>query len=261
MQPSDNGQQQSQLPYGQRPRTPHQPTPSRPGTPSPPMPQYYPRPQSPPILCPVPTGPYPALRPPFANYQRPGTPGPGGGSSGRYHNHPVAAPNTAQPQAHPRYPPEMNQYPPSRNRDSGEQQFIPTPSQAMEYRQYTDTSRQSNRRSGSVSSPLNPGYNHPSSSTATHFPPAVPPSQHYPSQYASTSAVSANYTSTSAGDRFVCSQCDASFSRPHDRRRHYETQHLESPPVHRCRYCQKEFTRADSLKRHLNNGCEPKDDN
>jgi hypothetical protein len=152
----------------------------------------------------------------------------------------------------------MNQYAPSHSRDSGAAQFIPTPSQAMEYRQHADSTRR-HRHSGSVSSLLSPGYNAPSF-TATQFPP-VPASQHYPSQYASTSTASTNYASTSTtGDRFICTQCDASFSRSHDRKRHYETQHLESPPVHRCQYCRREFTRGDSLKRHLDHGCDGKDD-
>jgi hypothetical protein len=200
------------------------------------------------LSCPAADAAYPQ---PFADYQRPGTPG-AQGSSMRYQHHPSAAGNIAQSQslAHPGYP---HQY---THRDSGAQSFIPTPSQAMEYRQYAD--RQSHRRSGSVSSPLNPGYNHPSPA-ATQHPPVVPPSQHYPSQYASTSAAAMNYAST--GDRSVCHECDASFSRPHDLRRHFETQHLESPPIHRCQHCQKEFSRSDSLKRHLDKRCETRDNN
>jgi hypothetical protein len=199
-----------------------------------------------------------AHRPPFTNDQRPGTPG--GGSSRVYQYPPVATPSTSQAHlhAHPGYPAQMNQYAPSPTRDPGVPQFIPTPSQAMEYRQHADTSRQSHRRTGSVSSPLNPGYN-PSPPIATQIPPGVPPSQHYPTQYASTSAVPVNYPSTSTGDRFVCSQCGATFSRAHDRKRHYETQHLESPPVHRCQHCLKEFSRGDSLKRHLDKGCDARD--
>jgi Zinc finger, C2H2 type len=194
---------------------------------------------------------------PFTN-ERPGTPGGVSTRSSQYP--PVAAPNTPQAQsyAHPGYPSQMNQYPPSHTRDPSAQQFIPTPSQALEYRHHADTSRQSHRRTGSVSSPLNPGYN-PSPPIATQIPPNVPLSQHYPTQYASTSAITPNYPSTTAGDRFVCSRCGATFSRAHDRKRHYETQHLESPPVHRCQHCQREFSRSDSLKRHLDKGCDSRD--
>ncbi|KAF9527320.1 hypothetical protein CPB83DRAFT_836689 [Crepidotus variabilis] len=70
----------------------------------------------------------------------------------------------------------------------------------------------------------------------------------------SNSPVSA--TSSPSGERFPCEKCGKTFSRSHDRKRHYETQHLPSPVIHRCGYCHKEFSRADSLKRHLDNGCD-----
>ena len=55
-------------------------------------------------------------------------------------------------------------------------------------------------------------------------------------------------------ERYACDKCDRTFSRPHDRKRHYESQHLQTS--HKCHYCRKEFSRADSLKRHLDNGCD-----
>ncbi|PCH36005.1 hypothetical protein WOLCODRAFT_166606 [Wolfiporia cocos MD-104 SS10] len=55
-------------------------------------------------------------------------------------------------------------------------------------------------------------------------------------------------------ERYPCDKCDRTFSRPHDRKRHYESQHMMTS--HMCKYCQKEFSRADSLKRHLDNGCD-----
>lgn len=70
-----------------------------------------------------------------------------------------------------------------------------------------------------------------------------------------TVASAASITSPT-GERFLCERCGKTFSRSHDRKRHYETQHLASPVIHRCRYCEKEFSRADSLKRHLDNGCD-----
>ena len=57
-------------------------------------------------------------------------------------------------------------------------------------------------------------------------------------------------------ERYPCGKCDKTFSRAHDRKRHYETQHSINPPVHKCQWCGKEFSRNDSLKRHLDNGCE-----
>jgi hypothetical protein len=91
------------------------------------------------------------------------------------------------------------------------------------------------------------------------------------SSSASTSPISA---SSPSGERFPCDKCGKTFSRSHDRRRHHETQHLTAPLIHRCRYCEKEFSRSvlqpctpkiprslihpfrtDSLKRHLDNGC------
>ncbi|KAI0338302.1 hypothetical protein BDW22DRAFT_1382629 [Trametopsis cervina] len=57
-------------------------------------------------------------------------------------------------------------------------------------------------------------------------------------------------------ERFPCERCDKTFSRAHDRKRHYESQHAARPVSHRCPYCRKEFSRADSMKRHVDNGCE-----
>ncbi|EMD33715.1 hypothetical protein CERSUDRAFT_87043 [Gelatoporia subvermispora B] len=61
--------------------------------------------------------------------------------------------------------------------------------------------------------------------------------------------------SASAGgeQRFPCSECERTFSRAHDRKRHYESQHLQTS--HNCQYCTKQFSRTDSLKRHIDNGC------
>jgi uncharacterized C2H2 Zn-finger protein len=63
-------------------------------------------------------------------------------------------------------------------------------------------------------------------------------------------------TQQQQGDRFLCEQCGRSFTRAHDRKRHFETHHLVNPTLHRCRNCDKSFSRSDSLKRHINNnGC------
>ena len=76
------------------------------------------------------------------------------------------------------------------------------------------------------------------------------------SQAARESPTSLSPSSTAQGDRFPCDKCDRSFTRAHDRKRHYETHHLSNPAVHRCRHCDKSFSRSDSLRRHMNNnGC------
>ena len=55
-------------------------------------------------------------------------------------------------------------------------------------------------------------------------------------------------------ERFFCEKCDKSFGRAHDKKRHYESAHLQTH--HECRFCHKCFSRNDSLKRHQDNGCE-----
>ncbi|KAL4245569.1 hypothetical protein ABKN59_009615 [Abortiporus biennis] len=57
-------------------------------------------------------------------------------------------------------------------------------------------------------------------------------------------------------ERYACTACSKTFSRAHDRKRHFETSHDPNPPNHRCHFCGKSFARADSLKRHLDNGCD-----
>jgi hypothetical protein len=57
---------------------------------------------------------------------------------------------------------------------------------------------------------------------------------------ASASPTSASFPS---GERYPCERCGKTFSRAHDRKRHHETQHLPTPVIHRCRFCEKEFSR------------------
>jgi hypothetical protein len=52
----------------------------------------------------------------------------------------------------------------------------------------------------------------------------------------------------------ACDVCGATFTRPHNRKRHYESQH--SMIEHVCKYCRKSYTRVDSLKRHLDKPCD-----
>ncbi|KAI6037586.1 hypothetical protein EDC04DRAFT_2702174 [Pisolithus marmoratus] len=67
---------------------------------------------------------------------------------------------------------------------------------------------------------------------------------------------SQSHSSSASGERYPCDLCERTFTRSHDRRRHYETVHSAAPVLHKCRYCQKDFSRADSLKRHVDNGCD-----
>ncbi|KAI0743963.1 hypothetical protein C8Q80DRAFT_1122299 [Daedaleopsis nitida] len=55
-------------------------------------------------------------------------------------------------------------------------------------------------------------------------------------------------------ERFYCERCEKSFGRQHDKKRHFESTHLQQS--HACRFCTKTFSRNDSLKRHQDNGCD-----
>lgn len=143
-----------------------------------------------------------------------------------------------------------------------QQQFIPTPSQA--YQLYSSAGSPSSARSRSSVEP----YYHmsPNPQHVVHAPPAS--TTHVTGGRSSTAHGSGSYshhahTSThtgtialAAGERYPCDRCDRSFTRLHDRRRHYETVHSTSPVLHKCRFCRKDFSRADSLKRHVDNGCD-----
>ena len=67
-------------------------------------------------------------------------------------------------------------------------------------------------------------------------------------------AIPASSGSIAPQERFYCDKCDKSFGRAHDKKRHYESAHLQTH--HECRFCHKCFSRNDSLKRHQDNGCE-----
>lgn len=146
-----------------------------------------------------------------------------------------------------------------------QQQFIPTPSQAFQV--YSSAgSAASSARSRSTVEP----YYHmsPNPQHVVHAPPASThvtgttggrSSTAHGSGSHSHHAHAGTHTGTivvAAGERYPCDLCDRSFTRLHDRRRHYETVHATSPVLHKCRYCRKDFSRADSLKRHIDNGCD-----
>ncbi|KAF8629160.1 hypothetical protein AX17_005745 [Amanita inopinata Kibby_2008] len=119
------------------------------------------------------------------------------------------------------------------------QQFIPTPSELTQT--YADYSRH-------MSSPQPPS--HPEQYAASAEYTSSRGSQQ-PVRISTTSrprsgvgsAASPTSASSSSGERFPCEKCGKTFSRSHDRKRHHETQHLPTPVVHRCRYCEKEFSR------------------
>ncbi|KAL5528701.1 hypothetical protein ACEPAF_7838 [Sanghuangporus sanghuang] len=73
-----------------------------------------------------------------------------------------------------------------------------------------------------------------------------------------SSSPSQSSQSSSSSDRFPCPNCDKSFTRNFDRKRHMEIHMPGSAGNNRCRYCHKDYSRPDSLKRHLDNGCEKK---
>jgi len=88
-------------------------------------------------------------------------------------------------------------------------------------------------------------------------PPAVPgvfPSVNPPPFTRVPRSITAANPSTRTAIRFQCRTCGQTFSRDHDRKRHYESQHAENPPVYRCDSCHKDFARADSLRRHVRDG-------
>jgi len=61
-------------------------------------------------------------------------------------------------------------------------------------------------------------------------------------------------SSSSSPSPHACGVCGATFTRPHDRKRHYESQHTTIEHV--CQYCRKSYARVDSLKRHLDRPCD-----
>jgi DNA-directed RNA polymerase subunit RPC12/RpoP len=145
--------------------------------------------------------------------------------------------------------------------------FTHTPSQVAAYPNYhnpprpTTPSQHSQYPSGA--SPDHGNRGHPSTN-------ANAPRHSYSSPLTSTprpirhadSGSTSHYRSSSAtvaspvqGERYLCTTCHNTFSRAHDRKRHFDTHHRLDPVVHRCGRCSKEFSRGDSLKRHADNGC------
>ena len=144
---------------------------------------------------------------------------------------------------------------------SQQNQFIPTPSQA--YQVYSSVGPTPSARSRAAIEPYYHMSPNPQHAVHPHAVPmahgaggrnsAAPGTSHPHHVQAST------HTGTivvAAGERYLCNRCERTFTRSHDRRRHYETVHSTSPLLHKCRFCRKDFSRSDSLKRHVDNGCD-----
>ncbi|KAI0081969.1 hypothetical protein K474DRAFT_1655867 [Panus rudis PR-1116 ss-1] len=123
----------------------------------------------------------------------------------------------------------QSQYPPL---SPAHAQYLAPQQQAAYATQFGDGSYSAHPYPPSSSSPIAPGFSNAGS--AVTIPAATPASP----------------------ERWPCDKCEKSFSRAHDRKRHYETTHAPNPPSHKCPFCEKAFARADSLKRHVDNGCE-----
>ncbi|CAL1706225.1 unnamed protein product [Somion occarium] len=101
---------------------------------------------------------------------------------------------------------------------------------------------------------MSPQQSHPPHPAAQYLPSSSQLAQAYPHGHATSSAP---IPSPSPGiERYPCDRCSKTFTRAHDRKRHFDTHHAANPPSHKCHFCRKEFARADSLKRHIDNGCE-----
>lgn len=161
--------------------------------------------------------------------------------------------------------PQPSRHHPHLPQQQQQQQFIPTPSQT--YQVFSAAGSASSARSRSTVEP----YYHmsPNPQHVVHAPPASTThgaggrtsTAHGPGCSHSHHAHANTHTHTgtivvAAGERYPCDLCDRSFTRLHDRRRHYETVHSTSPILHKCRFCRKDFSRSDSLKRHVDNGCD-----
>lgn len=158
----------------------------------------------------------------------------GGGSSSSQMSYSPQSPYQA-----PHYPEHLRPHHAGKHSSSVEPQFIPTPSEiAHAYTNYS--SRQISMSPQDIPFPT-PQY--PSSRPMAES--SRSPSQRFTRISTSrprTAPTSASPT-TSSGERFPCEKCGKTFSRSHDRKRHHETQHMTSPVIHRCRYCEKEFSR------------------
>lgn len=118
--------------------------------------------------------------------------------------------------------------------------------QQSQYNQYQQPVHPSQYPVSPGAYPPNPAVNYVASTQ-------YPPGYHSHSQ---RSPPPTSPTTPPGTERFPCDRCSKTFTRAHDRKRHFETHHSAQPPAHRCPFCHKIFGRADSLKRHMDNGCD-----
>lgn len=136
----------------------------------------------------------------------------------------------------------------SSNSDS-RSQFIPTPSEmANTYSTYASTIPRSptvppSERYGSGSAAYPAQLLH-----TTHGGPLRP---RISTSRPRSGTLGSSPATSPSGERFPCEKCGKTFSRSHDRKRHHETQHLATPIIHRCRWCEKEFSRSIIAHRHV----------
>ncbi|GBE80470.1 predicted protein [Sparassis crispa] len=124
------------------------------------------------------------------------------------------------------------------------------------YRPCSHPTSSSAQYGSSMSSLQSLAEGHQYYSTPAHTMQMYPPhGSHTPGPHASI-VIPPSTPEAPTVERYQCDKCDKTFGRSHDRKRHFETQHMQPHP-HLCPQCKKSFSRGDSLKRHIDNGgCE-----
>jgi hypothetical protein len=128
---------------------------------------------------------------------------------------------------------------------SAQTHFIPTPTEMAH--SYSNYPQPMPSQSSTMSNHYGPGVNqyHGPVPMVSHTQQPPRPSRISTARprTASGATTSPILATSPPGERFPCEKCGKTFSRSHDRKRHHETQHLPTPVIHRCRYCEKEFSR------------------
>ncbi len=128
---------------------------------------------------------------------------------------------------------------------SNQTQFVPTPSEiANSYPNYTQPMVPNSPPAapGHYGPGMN-GYPDPVQMLSQPQHPLRPSRISTGRPHTASGTTSPTSATSPSGERFPCEKCGKTFSRSHDRKRHHETQHLPTPVIHRCRYCEKEFSR------------------
>lgn len=127
----------------------------------------------------------------------------------------------------------------------------PTHPSPDHYTRHHQQSAQNGVAYGEGSPQMQHGYpNYP------HNPSLHPSASHPRRSHPAASTIPIPPASPTGIERYACERCDKTFSRAHDRKRHFETHHSPQPASHKCPHCRKDFSRADSRKRHCDNGCD-----